>query len=80
MASRTDPNRRTIEVRRLDLDHVTATDRWEILHLTGAERPEPLIAPLRESTGTVVMWEDLVRQPPFEMLLVGVGRRGAATA
>ncbi|RAO29985.1 hypothetical protein PSN13_05184 [Micromonospora saelicesensis] len=61
VASRTATSRRRIEARRLDLGHVTETDRWEILHLTGAERPEPLIAPLKEATGTVVMWESLDR-------------------
>lgn len=61
VASRTDPNRATIESRRLDLGHVTETDRWEILHLSRGDRPEVLTAPLQSSTGTVVLWENLDR-------------------
>ena len=61
VASRTDPHRATIEARRLDLGHVTETDRWEIIHLSRQDRPEILTAPLQGSTGTVVLWEDLDR-------------------
>lgn len=61
VASRTDPNRASIEARRLDLEHVTQTDRWEIIHLSRPDRPEVLTAPLQSSTGTVVLWENLDR-------------------
>ncbi|MET8310919.1 ATP-binding protein [Micromonospora sp. NPDC005173] len=61
VASRTNKERRQIEVRQLDLDHVIDTDRWEILHLPAAERPNELVVPLHTSTGTVVIWKDLDR-------------------
>ncbi|GIG91125.1 ATP-binding protein [Plantactinospora endophytica] len=61
VASRTDRNRAHVEARCLDLEHVTETDRWEIIHLSRLERPEVLTAPLRSSTGTVVLWENLDR-------------------
>lgn len=61
VATRTDPARRQIECRQLDLDEIDATDRWEIVHPAAADRPAEAIEPLRESTGTVVVWTKLDR-------------------
>jgi len=61
VASRIDKTIRRIEVRQWDLDHVESTNRWEILELPTDERPEELIEPLQNSTGTVVHWEELDR-------------------
>lgn len=61
VASRTSRERRLIECRRLDLDDVQATDRWEIEHLTAAERPDLVAEPLAAHPGTVVLWEKLDR-------------------
>lgn len=61
VATRTNPNRREIEIRRWDLDHVLRTDSWDLLRLSTSEvRPE-CIDPLLEGPGTVVMWERLDR-------------------
>lgn len=61
VASRRGQERARINVRVLDLDHVSETNRWEIL----APRPqnvEPrLEEPLAGQPGTVVLWEHLDR-------------------
>lgn len=61
VASRTAPERARVEARCLDLDHVVETDRWEILVPPPEERRPELIAPLKPTQGTVVMWESLDR-------------------
>ncbi|MGJ6125547.1 ATP-binding protein [Mycolicibacterium sp. Y3] len=61
VASRRSPERARIEARALDLEHIEKTDRWEILIVDPSERPAHLTDPLQETTGTVVLWEDLDR-------------------
>lgn len=66
VASRTSQARARIEARQLDLDYVEQTDRWEVLVLGVDERPARLADPLREHTGTVVLWEQLDRILPYK--------------
>lgn len=61
VASRTSSARARIEARQLDLDYIETSDRWEVLILGADERPAELIDPLRQHTGTVVLWQDLDR-------------------
>lgn len=61
VASRIDRNTRRIEVRQWDLEHVESTNRWEIIDVPASDRPDKLIKPLQNSTGTVVLWEQLDR-------------------
>lgn len=61
VASRRALERARVEVRALDLGHIERTNRWEILVVDPADRPPHLVGPLRETTGTVVLWEDLDR-------------------
>lgn len=61
VASRSHPTRRQIDCRQLDLDEVTATDKWEIVHPVAADRPAAVTDPLRSGTGTVVLWTKLDR-------------------
>lgn len=61
IASRVAPQRARVEARIFDLQHIEDTNEWEILILPPEERPEHLTAPLQETTGTVVLWEDLDR-------------------
>jgi hypothetical protein len=61
VASRTNPARRIIDCRQLDLDEVLETDRWEIVHPTAADRPAEVVEPLGNGTGTVVLWTKLDR-------------------
>jgi len=61
VASRRSLQRARIEVRALDLGHIERTNRWEILVVDPAERSAQLVDPLRNNTGTVVLWEDLDR-------------------
>lgn len=50
-----------IEVRRWDLDRVARRDAWELQRLTPGRCASHLIEPLRDGTGTVVLWEGLDR-------------------
>ncbi len=61
VASRRALERARIEVRALDLAHIERTNRWEILVVDPTERPQHLIDPIRDNTGTVVLWENLDR-------------------
>jgi hypothetical protein len=61
VASRTDPRRRKLEVRVLDLDEIEKTDKWEVYDLDSSQRMEHLTLPLDDHTGTVVLWEELDR-------------------
>lgn len=58
---------RRIEVRRWDLDHITKTDRWEVLDLKADECPEILVGPVQEHSGTVVLWERLDRMMVYKI-------------
>lgn len=61
VASRVNPDVRRIEVRQWDLDHVKATNKWEIINVSSDERPEELVKPLNNTVGTVILWESLDR-------------------
>lgn len=69
VASRTSTKIRAIECRRMDLDDILASDRWEIDNLTGTERPAEATGPLADHPGTVVLWQNLdrmlTRKDPF---------------
>lgn len=67
VATRTNPSRREIEIRRWDLEHVRDEDRWELLRLSTKEVRPQLIEPLQESIGTVVMWEQLDRVLSYKL-------------
>lgn len=61
VASRRALERARVEVRALDLSYIERTNKWEILVVEPADRPAHLVEPLRDTTGTVVLWEDLDR-------------------
>jgi hypothetical protein len=61
VASRSSSARPEIAAHAWDLSHVMATDRWEILEVGREEHPELWHEPLREHTGTVVLWRRLDR-------------------
>jgi hypothetical protein len=61
VASRIDPHTKRGEARQFDLDHIEATNRWEVFVLGSAERSDILVSPLLQHTGTVVLWEKLDR-------------------
>lgn len=50
-----------IAVRRWDLDVVAERDSWDLETPPRSELPRHLLEPLQESTGTVVLWENLDR-------------------
>ncbi|MGW6099008.1 ATP-binding protein [Streptomyces sp. NPDC055157] len=53
----------------LDVDHIEQVDRWEVFQLDPDTLPSPVQGVLADSSGTVVLWEDLDRvlhyQDPF---------------
>jgi hypothetical protein len=57
VASRTDRSAKRIEARQWDLAHVEKTNKWEIIDVPADERPDALVDPLQNGTGTVVLWE-----------------------
>jgi hypothetical protein len=61
VASRRAKQNARFEVRCLDLEHIEDTSRWEILVLEGTDRPVASTDPLKDHTGTVVLWENLDR-------------------
>jgi len=61
VASRSNPSRADINAYRWDVEHVEATNRWEILPVRTADLHEGVRQHLKDTTGTVVVWERLDR-------------------
>lgn len=61
VATRNNPNRADINTYCWDVEHVSATNRWEILPLKTTELPERARQHLKDTTGTVVIWQGLDR-------------------
>lgn len=75
VVTRTAPKRAHFHIMTVDLNRIARTDRWDItVNETSAaiERAKDL---LRESPGTVVVWEDLDRVLPERYAESGWGRR-----
>ncbi len=68
-----------IVVRRWDLDVVAERDSWDLESPPRAELPPHLLEPLRDSTGTVVLWENLDRILAFRNPDGAAARRALAT-
>lgn len=75
VVTRTAPKRAAFHVMTLDLNRIARTDSWDIT----ADETSPAIERakdlLRESPGTVVIWEDLDRVLPERYAESGWGRR-----
>lgn len=61
VASRQNENRADISAYCWDLGHIEATNRWEILPVKSADLQAEARQHLKETTGTVVIWERLDR-------------------
>lgn len=61
VATRRNPDRADIIAYCWDVEHVEATNRWEILSIKSSDLPELARLHLKETTGTVVIWERLDR-------------------
>lgn len=61
VASRSNPSRADINAYCWDVEHVEATNRWEILPVRTADLHEGVRQHLKDTTGTVVVWERLDR-------------------
>lgn len=61
IATRVSPQRARVLGRLLDLDHVIASDEWTVFELPKRLMDERLLGPLRDGTGTVVLWDRLDR-------------------
>lgn len=65
VATRAAAERRRLHVRVLDLDHISRTDRWEVLAVAPSALRPSYLEPLAHGTGTVVVWERLDRVLPY---------------
>lgn len=61
VASRWNPDRADIAAYSWDLSHIERTNRWEILPLDRSGLGTTIREPLKDSTGTVVLWQRLDR-------------------
>ncbi len=61
VATRWNPNRADILAYCWDVAHIEATNRWEILSVKAADLPTQARLHLKETPGTVVIWEHLDR-------------------
>lgn len=61
VASRWNADRADISAYSWDLDHIERTNRWEILPIERNGLGPAIRAPLKDSTGTVVLWRRLDR-------------------
>ncbi|MEK6806628.1 MAG: ATP-binding protein [Pseudomonadota bacterium] len=61
VASRWNPDRADITAYSWDLDHIEKTNRWEILPLERDDLHHAIREPLKDTKGTVVLWERLDR-------------------
>lgn len=75
VVTRTSKKLRSIRVMTLDLNRIARTDRWDITANETSRAIERARRILRESPGTVVVWEDLDRVLPERYAENGWGRR-----
>lgn len=61
VATRWNPNRADITAYCWDVEHIEATNRWELLSVKTTDLPSPARIHLKETPGTVVIWERLDR-------------------
>jgi hypothetical protein len=61
VATRWNPNRADILAYCWDVEHIEATNRWEVLSVKAADLPTAARLHLKETPGTVVIWERLDR-------------------
>ena len=61
VASRWNPDRADIAAYSWDLEHIERTNKWEILPLDRNDLGPAIREPLKDTTGTVVLWQRLDR-------------------
>lgn len=61
VATRWNPNRADILAYCWDVNHIEATNRWEVLNVKTTDLPAQAQLHLKETPGTVVIWEQLDR-------------------
>ena len=61
VASRRNTDRANIAAYSWDLEHIKSTNRWEILPVDDGNQVPGIREPLKDSTGTVVLWQRLDR-------------------
>lgn len=75
VVTRTSLKQRVIRVMTLDLNRIARTDRWDITANETSPAIERARTILKESPGTVIVWEDLDRVLPERYAENGWGRR-----
>ena len=76
VASRLEGVDSIIEVRRLDLDEIEKSDKWEVTDLPSDQCSPNIIIPLNEHRGTVVYWEFLDRMMKYKISSGEAARKG----
>lgn len=66
VASRNNPDRSNIAGYCWDMEHINKTGRWMCLPLERKDMDNNICAPLKSSTGTVVLWEKLDRMLDYQ--------------
>lgn len=61
VASRANPDRANIVALCWDLEHIDKTNRWEVLEVDRNVLGPAIRTPLKDTTGTVVLWQQLDR-------------------
>jgi hypothetical protein len=67
VASRTNPQRAVVAAYCWDLEHIGTTDRWEVLAVGPGENGPSVRLPLKDTTGTVVLWQRLDRMLGYQL-------------
>jgi len=75
VASRTSRQRANVTAYCWDLEHIGETDRWEILPVGPGETGPSVREPLKETAGTVVLWQRLDRLLGYELPYGMVARK-----
>jgi hypothetical protein len=67
VASRRSRDRADVAAYCWDLEHIQRTNRWELIPVTSDYKGPSLLSPLRNGTGTVVLWQCLDRLLGYEI-------------
>lgn len=75
VASRTSTAKAVIHAHAWDLEHIAASDRWEIVDVSREQEAALAREPLADHVGTVVLWEQLDRILGFKNPYGGMAKR-----
>lgn len=76
VASRANSENEDIEVRRLDLDEIAKSDKWEVTDIPPDQCSPNIVIPINDARGTVVFWEFLDRMMKYKLSAGEAARKG----